>query len=338
MIAVIDFGSQYTQLIVRRIRELGYFSKLFQPAELREIPKAAAIILSGGPRSVREEGAPDIDFEYLRSLGVPVLGICYGMQLLTQKFGGEVSAGTTREYGPAKLRPAEGAALFKGMSPESQIWMSHSDTVTQRPDGCQILGTNRDGVPVALQWDEGWFGIQFHPEVSHSHEGMTVLRNFLELAPDAEPFRIESFKEELIKQIQDEVGDREVVCGVSGGVDSTVLAALLHEAGVKLHAIFVDTGLMRKDEAAEVEDQFRELGIDLHTVHAGPRFMAALDGVGDPEQKRKIIGELFIDIFFSAVGSHIELLAQGTLYPDVIESPAEHRPRSRPPQPVPHPS
>jgi GMP synthase (glutamine-hydrolysing) len=317
-IAVIDFGSQYTQLIVRRIRELGFFSKLYQPAELNACGEPAAVILSGGPRSVTEENAPDIDLEVLRALNVPVLGVCYGMQLLSKKLGGFVAPGNTREYGPARLVPNE-SPLFAGLSADSQIWMSHSDTVKQPPPGATIAGCNQDGVPVALQFAPQWFGIQFHPEVSHSHEGLKILANFLKLAPHAEPFRIESFKAELIAMIQERAHGREIVCGVSGGVDSTVLAVLLKEANVPHRAIFVDTGLMRKDEAEEVERQFEQLGVHIQSVHAGERFLTALAGKTDPEEKRKIIGNLFIDVFWEAA-ANVEMLAQGTLYPDVIES------------------
>jgi len=320
-IAVIDYGSQYTQLIVRRIRELGYFSKLYQPDELRETGTPAAVILSGGPRSTREEGAPDIDFEYLQGLGVPVLGVCYGMQLLNRKFGGEVAPGSTREYGPALLKAEPGVdGIFTGLSPSSQIWMSHSDTCSELPDGCQVMGRNQDGVPVALRWNERFFGIQFHPEVSHTPEGNAMLRNFLARAGELPPFAMSSFKEILLERVRTEVRGRKVVCGVSGGVDSSVLAALLHEAGVDTRNIFVDTGLLRLHEAEDVASLFREVGIEIETIDASERFLTALAGVSDPEEKRRIIGRLFVEVFFDAVGSDVELLAQGTLYPDVIES------------------
>lgn len=320
-IAVIDFGSQYTQLIVRRIRELGYFSKLYQPDELSATGSPAAVILSGGPRSTLEEGAPDIDFEYLAGIGVPVLGVCYGMQLLNQKFGGEVAPGNAREYGPATLMIEEGVeSIFTGLKGHSQIWMSHSDTVSKLPEGCEVTGRNLDGVPVALKWNDSFFGIQFHPEVSHTDEGTDILRNFLEMAKDLPKFTIDSFKDELVEKVRAEVNGRKVVCGVSGGVDSSVLAALLHEAGVDTRNIFVDTGLLRKGEAEEVAALFGEVGIEIETIDASERFLSALAGEKDPEQKRKIIGRLFVDVFFDAVGDDVELLAQGTLYPDVIES------------------
>lgn len=319
-IAVIDFGSQYTQLIVRRIRELGYFAKLWQPGELAETDSPSAVILSGGPRSTLEENAPDIDFEYLRGMGVPVLGVCYGMQLLNKKFGGEVAPGHTREYGPATLVPVEKGVLLEGLSERSQIWMSHSDTVSKLPEGTKVLAENLDAVPVALQWAEGCFGIQFHPEVTHSDEGMRVLKNFVALAKNPMEFKIDSFKDYLLEKIKEEVGKRKVVCGVSGGVDSSVLAALLHEAGVDARFIFVDTGMLRKNEAAEVQKLFDSIGIGIETLDSSELFLAALAGKENPEEKRRIIGRLFVEVFFDAVGDDVELLAQGTLYPDVIES------------------
>lgn len=320
-IAVIDFGSQYTQLIVRRIRELGYFSRLYQPGELRETGEPAAVILSGGPRSTLEPDAPDIDFDYLEGMGVPVLGVCYGMQLLNLKFGGEVAPGNTREYGPATLLVEDGVdGIFNNLEGHSQIWMSHSDTVSKLPEGCEVMGRNLDGIPVALRWNERFFGIQFHPEVSHTDEGVQVLRNFLARGVNLPRFEISSFKDELLAQVREQVGDRKVVTGVSGGVDSSVLAALLHEAGVDTRNIFVDTGLLRKNEALEVASLFREVGIEIETIDASERFLGALAGVTDPEEKRRIIGRLFVEVFFDAVGDDVELLAQGTLYPDVIES------------------
>ena len=317
-IQVVDFGSQYTQLIVRRLRECGYFAKLYNPEELKSCsPKG--VILSGGPRSVSDPDAPDVDFDYLKSLGVPVLGVCYGMQLLNVKHGGTVEPGTTREYGPASLHPEKSSKLFNGLSESSQIWMSHSDTCTQLPDGSNVIGRNEDNVPVAIQFSDNFFGIQFHPEVTHSHEGKLVLENFLSLVEDEPGFKIEAFRDHLIEQVREEVGDREVVCGVSGGVDSTVLAVLLNAADVKLRAIYVDNGLMRKNETEEVVSQFKELGVDIEVIDASKKFLEAISGVDEPEEKRRRIGDLFVDVFFNAA-DNVELLAQGTLYPDVIES------------------
>lgn len=318
-IAVIDFGSQYTQLIVRRVREQGFFSKLYQPSEVMAMGTPAAVILSGGPRSVTEEDAPDIDLDYLRGLEIPILGVCYGMQLIAKKLGGQVAPGHTREYGPAQLVPCLESSLFAGLSPAGQIWMSHSDTVKQPPPGAAVLGKNQQGVPVALQFGPEFFGIQFHPEVSHSHEGSRILSNFLALATDAKPFRIEDFKQELIAMIQERCHGREVVCGVSGGVDSTVLAVLLKEAKVPHRAIFVNNGLLRLNEAEEVQKQFVKLGVNLETIDAQDQFLKALAGETDPEKKRTIIGNNFLDVFWEAA-ANVEILAQGTLYPDVIES------------------
>jgi GMP synthase (glutamine-hydrolysing) len=318
-VAVIDFGSQYTQLIVRRVRELGYFAKLYAIEDFPNIGEPGAIILSGGPKSTSEPDAPDLDFEALLAFNVPVLGVCYGMQLLNIKFGGSVESSTRREYGPASLFPTECIGLYQGVSASSQVWMSHSDTVKIIPDGAQVIASNQHGTPVSLQWNERFFGIQYHPEVTHSHEGLQILKNFLEHSSNLLPFHIEDFKREIIESIRGIVGDKQVVCGVSGGVDSTVLAVLLHEAGANVRAIFVDHGLMRKDEGIEVRRNFERMGVPIETVDCAERFLTALEGVDDPEKKRVIIGNLFIDVFWDSVGD-AEMLAQGTLYPDVIES------------------
>ena len=227
-VAVLDFGSQYTQLIVRRVRELGFFAKLYAIEDFPNIGEPGAIILSGGPRSTSEPDAPDLDFAALQAFGVPVLGVCYGMQLLNIKFGGTVVASNRREYGPADLFPNECSGLYEGISPSSQVWMSHSDTVKVIPEGARVIATNQHGTPVSLQWDDRFFGIQFHPEVTHSHEGLRILHNFLLQAHSLQPFRIDDFKREIIDGIRAKVAGKQIVCGVSGGVDSTVLAVLLH--------------------------------------------------------------------------------------------------------------
>lgn len=318
-VAVVDFGSQYTQLIVRRVRELGFFAKLYSLEEFGEMGSPGAIILSGGPKSTADSDAPDLDVEKLRSYAVPVLGVCYGMQLLNIKFGGSVEASERREYGPAILSPVIMEGLFEGISRESQVWMSHSDTVERLPEDTVVLATNQHGTPVALRWSDRFYGIQFHPEVTHSHEGLRILHNFLLQAGTLQEFIIDDFKREMLDKIRERVGNRQVVCGVSGGVDSTVLAVLLNEAGVKMRAIFVDHGLLRKDEAEEVRNNFHRMGVPIETVDASALFLGALAGVRDPEKKREIIGNLFIETFWEAVGD-ADLLAQGTLYPDVIES------------------
>ncbi len=323
-IAVIDFGSQYTQLIVRRARELGFFARLYAIEDFPEIGKPGAIILSGGPKSTADDDAPDLDFEALRAFNVPVLGVCYGMQLMNLKFGGTVKSSNHREYGPAALVPNACEGLYEGITSGSQVWMSHSDTVEELPACATVLAANQHGTPVSLKWEDRFYGIQFHPEVTHSHEGLRILHNFLLTAKNLAPFRIDDLKREVIEDIRARAGNRQVVCGVSGGVDSTVLAVLLHEAGVNMRAIFVDHGLMRKNEGDEVRNNFHRMGVPIETVDCAERFMKALDGVDDPEKKRVIIGNLFIDVFWDSVGD-AEMLAQGTLYPDVIESASNAR-------------
>lgn len=318
-IAVLDYGSQYSQLIVRRVRELGYYAKLYSPEALPSLHGLSGVILSGGPNSVTDADAPDVDFEVLTNLNLPVLGVCYGMQLLNQKFGGDLKPGTTSEYGPAKLRIEDDRNLFANVAENSQIWMSHSDTVANLPPGAKVLARNEEGQAVSLEFKENWYGIQFHPEVTHSHDGRQVLKNFLACLDTAPEFDVEAFKQEILREIVEEVNGREVVCGVSGGVDSTVLAVLLHKAGVKIHPIFVDNGMLRKNEVEEVQAQFKEVGVEIDTVYAADLFLDALEGEADPEKKRKIIGNLFLDVFFKHAGD-IQLFAQGTLYPDVIES------------------
>ena len=283
-VAVVDFGSQYTQLIVRRVRELGYYAKLYQPEKIEALGQPGAIILSGGPKSTSDDDAPDIDFEGLKGLGVPVLGVCYGMQLLNLKFGGTVEASDRREYGPAELKVCQQGGLFSELSPSSQIWMSHSDTVKSLAETTEVLAENQHGTAVSLGFGDGFYGIQFHPEVTHSHEGTQVLRNFLTMAKSLTPFEIEDLKQELPDEIRDKVGEKQVICGVSGGVDSTVLAVLLKEAGINMRAIFVDHGLMRKDEGVEVRRNFERMGVPIETVDAATLFMEKLSGVDDPEK------------------------------------------------------
>jgi GMP synthase (glutamine-hydrolysing) len=319
-VAVLDYGSQYSQLIVRRVRELGFASHLYAPAELKNLGHAGAIILSGGPRSTSDKDAPDVDFEVLKNLGVPVLGVCYGMQLLNIKHGGTVKPGTTREYGPARLMPEPGEVLFRDLSKDSQIWMSHSDTVADLAANTKVIARNEHGVPIALRYSECFWGIQFHPEVTHSHEGTQVLKNFLiHSGAKLASFDLEAFKAQLLTKIHDEVAGREVICGVSGGVDSTVLAVLLHKAGVKVRCLYIDTGMMRKNETADVISLFKDVGVKLEVIDASATFLGRLQGVMDPEKKRNIIGEAFVELFWQAA-DNVELLAQGTLYPDVIES------------------
>ncbi|RMH72008.1 MAG: glutamine-hydrolyzing GMP synthase [Gemmatimonadetes bacterium] len=326
-ILIIDFGSQYTQLIARRVRELGVYSEIqpfhhFDPAKRDRVK---GIILSGGPNSVYAADAPRLDARLLK-LGLPILGICYGLQLLVDLSGGKVEAAPAREYGKAELRHIENSILFDDVPQDSVVWMSHGDKVTELPPHFEVIGETENAAYAAIHHTElPFYGIQFHPEVTHTQHGKSILHNFCfkvcgcqgDWAPSA-------FITETIQAIRQQVGDRRVLCGLSGGVDSTVTAILLHRAiGDQLQCIFVDTGLMRLNEAAEVETMFRDhFQVNLDCVHAGDRFFRELAGIHDPEQKRKIIGRLFIEVFEAEAKKfgNFEYLAQGTLYPDVIES------------------
>ena len=327
-IAVLDFGSQYSQLIARRIREQQVFSELvphgITAAALRD-RRPAGIILSGGPSSVFDPGAPTCD-PALFDLGVPVLGICYGMQLTAQILGGQVRAGTRREYGRALVGVIAADPLFTDLPPELEVWMSHGDQVAERPPGFEALAQTTT-CPAAAMGNalRRIYGLQFHPEVVHTPRGTEILRRFLFRVCGCTPdWRMSSFAAEAIGRIRGQVGDAHVICGLSGGVDSSVVAALLHRAiGPQLHCIFVDNGLLRAGEAEQVEATFHDkMGLDLHVAHVQDLFLQGLAGVTDPEAKRKIIGKRFIDVFSAEARrlSDCRFLAQGTLYPDVIES------------------
>jgi len=325
-ITILDFGSQYTQLIARRIREQGVFCEIRPCDEAAPevfAPSLKGVVLSGGPDSVLSDDAPPFDPGWLRA-PAPILGVCYGMQLLAQLGGGGVGAGGRREYGPAELVvDAQAGQLLKGLPPRSQVWMSHGDHVERLPPGARITGTTST-CPVAAMEDPdaGRYGIQFHPEVTHTDAGVHLLRNFLfGICGASGDWTMGSFVEEQVARIREQVGDGRVLCALSGGVDSSVVAALLHRAvGERLRCMFVDNGLLRKGEREGVEAEFSEL--PLRVVRAEGRFLEALAGVEDPERKRKIIGETFIRVFEdeSTRFGDIAWLAQGTLYPDVIES------------------
>jgi GMP synthase (glutamine-hydrolysing) len=331
-VAILDFGSQYTQLIARRVRELGVYCEILphdssQGDVDRLGPKA--FILSGGPNSVYDEGAPALPAYVARS-GLPVLGICYGMQLLTLAFGGKVEPSQTREYGPARVRTLAETPLFDGLEGELDVWMSHGDRVEKLPEEFEVLAAS-DNAPHAAMGRGNLLGIQFHPEVEHTPKGRQILANFLfRVAGLRATWTAEAFASSAVQQIRDAVGDGRVLCGLSGGVDSSVAAALVHRAvGERLTCLFVDNGLLRQGEADEVLDTFgRNMQMNLVPVNATERFLGALGGVSDPEEKRRIIGNTFIRVFEEQAAQlgEFDFLAQGTVYPDVIESATPERP------------
>ncbi|HYF46051.1 MAG TPA: glutamine-hydrolyzing GMP synthase, partial [Acidimicrobiales bacterium] len=328
-VLVVDFGAQYAQLIARRVREAHVYSEIvphtISAAELAE-RKPAGLILSGGPKSVHVDGAPRLD-PAIYDLGIPTLGICYGAQLVALQLGGEVSNTGRGEYGRTDMEVEGDGLLFRGGQPtRQQVWMSHFDSITRAPEGFQVTATTADVPVAALESDERKiYGVQFHPEVVHTAYGQEVLEHFLYDAVEAPPtWTPSSIIDTQVEAVRAQVGDGRVLCGLSGGVDSAVAAALVHRAvGSQLTCVFVDTGLMRQGEGEQVVDTFhRHQGIELIHVRAGDRFLERLEGVVDPEEKRKTIGELFIRVFEEAAGglSDAKFLVQGTLYPDVIES------------------
>ena len=327
-ILVLDFGSQYAQLIARRVREQNVYCEIVRhgitPDQIRE-HKPTGLILSGGPSSVYEESAPKCD-PGIFEMGIPILGICYGMQLACENLGGKVESTNTREYGRAICVVSSDDQLFKGFPQKSEVWMSHGDQVQQvsdnfvplaRTDTCPVAAVKHTELPV--------YGLQFHPEVTHTPEGATLLRNFLyEVCKCTGTWKLSNFADEAIARIRAQVGESKVICGLSGGVDSSVVAALLHKAiGPQLVCILVDNGLLRKGESEAVVEAFSgHFKADLRVVEGEERFLSEPSGVSDPQEKRKIIGKVFIDCFKDESNSitDAKFLAQGTLYPDVIES------------------
>jgi len=328
-ILVLDFGSQFTQLIARRLRELSVYTEVLPfntpLAQIRE-KHPAGIILSGGPRSVSDAEAPKPD-RGVFDLGLPTLGICYGMQLMTDVLGGEVGSAPHREFGHAEVHTVDGAPsrLFNSLPASLRVWASHGDFVAAAPDGFSVVATSSNA-PVAAMEDaaRGYYALLFHPEVAHTEKGEAILRNFAyDVCGCTGDWTTRSFIEEATERIRDAVGDKRVVCALSGGVDSTVAATLIHRAvGEQLTCIFVDNGLLRLNEAAQVNTRYKKLQLPVEFVDATDLFLDRLEGIADPEQKRKIIGATFIDVFEEkarALGD-FDFLAQGTLYPDVIES------------------
>lgn len=327
-IVILDFGSQYTQLIARRIREARVFSVVLSPSEGAENIRRwnpAGIILSGGPQSVYEEGAPLPAADPL-AFGVPVLGLCYGMQWMAHAGGGEVAARADgREYGRALARLTLDSALFSGLDAEETVWMSHGDSVEQPPPGARVIART-DASPIAAfeNPDRRLYALQFHPEVRHTEHGSEILQNFLFRVCGVQPdWNMASFRQDKVAAIRAQAPDGAVICALSGGVDSSVTALLLREAlGDRVHPILVDHGLMRAHERQQVEAAFGRLGIVIRAVDAADLFLSRLAGVSDPEEKRRIIGRTFIEVFEDEARRipDARYLAQGTLYPDVIES------------------
>ncbi|MDB4635611.1 glutamine-hydrolyzing GMP synthase [Flavobacteriaceae bacterium] len=325
-VLILDFGSQYTQLIARRVRELNIYSEIKpynKPPE--DLSGFKAVILSGSPHSVRGEDAPHPNLDGIKGK-LPLLGVCYGAQYLAHFKGGEVAPSNTREYGRAHLSfVASGELFLAGISEGSQVWMSHSDTIKTLPTGGKLLASTHDVQNAAYKIEgEDTYAIQFHPEVYHSTDGKKLLENFLvKIAGVAQDWTPDAFVEETVAKLKTQIGTDKVILGLSGGVDSTVAAVLLHKAiGANLHCIFVNNGLLRKNEFSEVLDQYQGMGLNVKGVDASARFLNALKGESDPEKKRKAIGGAFIDVF-DAESQQVKdatWLAQGTIYPDVIES------------------
>lgn len=327
-VAILDFGSQYTHLIARRVREYKVYSEIVPysiSARQLLIRRPTAIILSGGPSSVISRKAPVCD-KNIFDIGIPVLGICYGAQLMAKSLGGRVAKAKAREYGKAILNVKSRQTLLRSLLSRETIWMSHGDRITRLPKGFRIIGSTVNS-PIAAMEDKQkrLYGVQFHPEVVHTPKGKRMLKNFIfDIAGCKPSWDMQSFVQDTIKELRKKIGKEKVICGLSGGVDSSVLAVLLHKAiGRKLVAIFIDNGVLRKDEARLVRERFkRRFDINLKTVDASNIFLKGLRGVKDPEKKRKIIGKLFIRAFEKEARKlgKIKFLAQGTLYPDVIES------------------
>ncbi|KQC33125.1 MULTISPECIES: glutamine-hydrolyzing GMP synthase [Nonlabens] len=325
-VLILDFGSQYTQLIARRVRELNIYCEIHPFHKVPEdLSSFKAVILSGSPFSVRSEDAPHPDISQIKGK-LPLLGVCYGAQYLAHFHGGQVAPSSTREYGRAHLTVIKDAEpLFSNITENSQVWMSHSDTIKNLPENAVTLASTQDVLNAAYRIDgEETYGIQFHPEVYHSTDGKQLLHNFLiEIAGVQPDWTPGAFVDMTVAELKEKVGDDKVVLGLSGGVDSSVAAILLHKAiGKNLYCIFVNNGLLRKDEYDQVLDQYKDMGLNVKGVDATARFMEALKNVEDPELKRKAIGRVFIEVFDDEAHAieDVKFLAQGTIYPDVIES------------------
>lgn len=332
MIAVIDFGSQYTHLITRRIINLGVRAEIFDPdTPLKQLQtkKLEGIILSGGPSSVYDKNSPKIDKKTLLSLKIPILGICYGHHLLAYLFGGQVTPGQTREYGEETLSIKKPQMILDTLEEKEVVWFSHGDDVTKLPSNWEILATTRDSKVAAYANEKlKVFGIQFHPEVTHTKKGIKILENFLfKICKATKDSEIKGIKENLIEALRQKIGNNKIIIGVSGGVDSLVAAELLHQAvGEKLYCVFIDTGLMRKNETKEIEKLFNSLHFhNFRTIKAARVFLKNLKGVTDPEAKRKRFSKVYFKVFANLAKNlkqqeKITFLAQGTIYPDLVEA------------------
>ena len=325
-VLILDFGSQYTQLIARRVRELNIYCEIFPFNNNKyKISDYKALILSGSPYSVRSEDSLKINIDNIRGV-LPVLGICYGAQLLAHNSGGVVKASKTREYGRANLQSIDNTNnLFSNIQNSSQVWMSHADTIFKLPPSTKRIASTKDVENAAFQFiDENTFGIQFHPEVYHSSDGKTLLKNFLVDIANIKPnWTASSFVDKTIHELKNIIGDESVVLGLSGGVDSSVAAVLLNKAiGNNLYCVFIDNGLLRKNEFDSVLKQYEGMGLNVKGVDAKDKFYSALKNIDDPEKKRKVIGKVFVDVFDeeSKKINNVKWLGQGTIYPDVIES------------------
>ena len=325
-ILIFDFGSQYTQLIARKIRELNVYCEIHPFNHYPDLNESVkGIILSGSPYSVRDASAPMVNFTEIKGR-FPLLGICYGAQLLAHIYGGEVKPSKSREYGRANLKYVDRLnPLFRNINENTQVWMSHGDTIVSVPDDFRIISSTREVSVGAFSVSDGLtFGLQFHPEVYHTTEGNQILKNFiLDICGCSQSWTPHSFIDLTIHELQQKIGKDKVILGLSGGVDSSVAALLLHRAvGKKLTNIFVDNGLLRKDEYSKVLHTYKKLGLNVVGVNAGTKFISSLKGIFDPEEKRRIIGKLFIEIFENVAQKTdgVKWLAQGTIYPDVIES------------------
>ncbi|MEQ9376571.1 MAG: glutamine-hydrolyzing GMP synthase [Imperialibacter sp.] len=326
MILILDFGSQYTQLIARRVRELNVYCEIHPYNHLPEwSDDIKGVILSGSPCSVRDEGSPDIDIDFYSSK-VPLLGVCYGAQLMAKKSGGNVLPSEIREYGRAKLSKVDSHHdLLKEITLNSQVWMSHADTIASIPEKYEVIASTPSVNVAAFKLrNEPVYGIQFHPEVTHTTEGKTLLRNFVvHICGCSQDWTPDIFVETTVAELKAKLGNDKVVMGLSGGVDSSVAAMLIHKAiGKNLHCIFVDNGLLRKNEFISVLESYKHMGLNVKGVDASQRFYAALKGLTEPEQKRKAIGRAFIEVFDEEAHKiqDVKWLGQGTIYPDVIES------------------